>query len=106
MHVNFFTAGETSSIRLIMPEHVNKNEDIHGYCITTKGSPRIIILRNSKCNFKIEINENLLEKNCTDFVIKNVTATCQYRCAISGLFKVKSVVVAGTYVLAWLCMPV
>ena len=88
-----------------MPEHVNKNEDIHGQCISTKGSPRIgIFNRNAKCNFEIVSNESLLEKNCTDFEIKNVTATCQYRCLISGLFEIKSVVVTGTYLYCYACM--
>ena len=36
MHVNFnFTIDGASSIKLIMSEHVLKNDNVHGQCIST-----------------------------------------------------------------------
>ena len=82
-----------------MPDHVLKNDDIHGQCISTKGSPRITILhRNAICNFGIEVerNENMPEGTfCTDFVIRNVTAACRYRCVAFDSHETKYVAIAG-----------
>ena len=80
-----------------MSEHVLKNENVHGQCISTEASPRITIYRrNTKCDFKIEITKrDASGLFCTDFVIRNVSATCQYRCAASQSYEIKSVAVAG-----------
>ena len=106
MHVNFnFTLDGASGIKLIMSEHVLKNDNVHGQCISADTYPRISIYRrNTECDFDIDIEKQekiMLEGLvlfCTDFVIRNVSATCQYRCAASHLHKTKSVSVAGTYV--------
>ena len=84
-----------------MPELVLKNDDIRGQCISELGWPRIgIHTKNVECRaLKIEKIRNKLEQSfCTEFVIRNVTATCQYECIISNIQGKKSVTVAGTYV--------
>ena len=89
---------------MITPEYVLMNHDIHGQCVSDV-LPRFLItakdIHGHRCNFKIVKQPRVIEQgtntpHCTDFVIKNVTATCQYTCGL-GKFKVtKWVVVTGT----------
>jgi len=82
-----------------MPELVLKNDDIRGQCISELGWPRISMQsKNVECRaFKIEkMQRNKLEQSfCIEFVIRNVTATCQYGCIILNILEKKSVAVAG-----------
>ena len=70
---------------MIMPEYVLMNHDIHGQCISDV-LPRFLItakdIHGHKCNFKIlkqsrDIKQDTNTLYCTNFVIENVTATCQ-----------------------------
>ena len=82
-------AGKISNkphLQMAMPGYVLKNDDIHGQCISDGGFwPKV---KNKGCNFTIEEKRTVVEQDtnelhCTDFVIKNVTATCEYMCAFS-----------------------
>ena len=85
---------------MIMPDRAFMNDDVHGQCISGESWPRIVILkRNSGCNFKIERRQdtNTLQY-VTDFVVKNVTATCEFMCAIKQSRKTKTVIITGMYI--------
>ena len=91
-----------SGVSLMMPEHVFMNHDIHGRCVSHVSSHFLIktVTTGNSCKlFKIikQKNEGTNTFYCTDFVIKNVTATCQYMCASGHLHATKQVVVTGTY---------
>ena len=85
-----------------LPKHVLMNSDVHGQCCMFNGRfwPFIRVLRDSKCNFKIETNRTVGTSvlHCVNFVIKKVAATCQYLCVYSQYRIIKTVVVTGTYV--------
>ena len=91
-------------LKLIMPAHVLRNDDIHGLCISDEKSPRLMVnnkLSNPQCRYIIEkqiitVGEGTNKSFCIDFVIKNVTTTCQYTCGIGSSHDTKIVVVAGT----------
>ena len=90
----YFVTGEKSL--MIMPDEVLRNDDINGRCISDKFYPAIAVIR---CDLKIEKHPRTFEKNgnkfyCTDFVIRNVNATCQYLCAFPKIEN-KTVVVKG-----------
>ena len=78
--------------------------DIHGQCVS--GYTRPLMIR-SGCNFNIEIQtrrgvtQDANTLYFINFVIKNVTATCQYMCVIGQFRVIKTVVVTGTY--AFVC---
>ena len=79
-----------------MPDEVLMNDDIHGRCISDKIFPRIAV---SRCDFTIEKHQRTFKEGgnkiyCTDFVIRNVTATCEYMCVSTKIEK-KIVVVKG-----------
>ena len=90
---------------MAIPKYVSKNHDINGQCIFDGNFwPKVMIIKNrsnSKCNFIIEEKRRVVEQGgknklyCTDFVIRNVTATCQYRCAFAMTRVTKTVVVKG-----------
>ena len=100
-------AGEMSSfkMKMKMPEHVLMNDDIHGQCVSGERWPHIVIKANAiGCNFKIHrqrrvIGEGANKIFCTDFVIRNVTATCQYMCAFADSRVTKKVVVTGMHIM-------
>ena len=53
----YFIAGKMSGLKLIMPAHVLRNDDIHGQCISDEKSPRLMInnrLSNPQCSYIIE----------------------------------------------------
>ena len=55
-----------------------------------------------KCDFTIEQRRRIVKQGtnklfCTEFVVKNVTATCEYHCAFSNARVTKTVVVKGKY---------
>ena len=88
-------------IKLVIPDYVLKNDDIHGVCTSNVIWPRIVIHRNNECNFKRELHKQRENKLfSTNFVVRNVTATCQYRCVVPHLSKIKTVAVTGSYVYA------
>ena len=79
-----------------MPDEVLMNDDIHGQCISDKVFPRIAVIT---CDFTIEKHQGTFEEDrnkfyFTDFVIRNVTATCEYMCVSTKIDK-KIVVVKG-----------
>ena len=97
-----------SNVHLVVAKHVLMNDDIHGQCASGEWWPRIVIIRKSGCNFKIEQQQRVVEQGSntfyyTDFVVKNVTATCKYMCAIKHLRDMKTVVVTGTYACNCVC---
>lgn len=99
-----FIAGVASSMQINLPDFVWKNSDLQGQCISNLFYPKIMIISQTNgCNAIIEEQRRLVDQRtnkfyCTDFVVRNVTATCQYRCAISSLKEIKTVVVKGKYV--------
>ena len=89
---------------MTMPEHVLMNDDIHGQCVSDKQWPRIMMdrfARENGCHFKIEWKRRFVKDGentiyCLEFVIRNVTATCEYKCTIGGSEIIKKwVVVSG-----------
>ena len=85
-----------------MHDNAFMNDDVHGRCISGENWPHIVILkRNSGCNFKIE-KQRRRDTNTllyvTDFVVKGVTATCEYMCAVRQSRKTKTVVITGMYI--------
>ena len=86
-----------------MPRNVLMNDDIHGKCATTDVWPLVVIKRASECNFKIEKQRRIVVQDnitlyCTEFMIKNVTATCEYMCVAKQYRVTQTVVVSGTHV--------
>ena len=82
-----------------MPEHVLMNDDIHGRCVSGMWHnipPRIRIIGKEDCNFRIDF-QIVLEQggSILYFVIKNVTATCEYACILMLSRVIKTVVVKG-----------
>ena len=94
-----------STLKMIMPQNVFMNDDMHGQCVSDVVWPHIVIKRTNECNFKFKLRRQrkVVIRNqtvfyFTDFVVKNVTATCQYICAVGSQFRVtKTVVVSGSY---------
>ena len=89
-----------SSLRFVMPEHVLKKEDIQGECSSDIYYPRIMITRKNGCNFKMDKHRrdesvNMTKIYSTDFVIKKVTATCEYTCFLESLKLKKTVTIEG-----------
>ena len=92
-----------SSLKMKMPEHVLMNHDIHGQCVSNDKWPHFVIKRSNapECeSFKVTRKRRVLvqgtnELYCTDFVVKNVTATCEYMCAFRNSKLTKTVVVTG-----------
>ena len=89
-----------------MPEYVFMNHDIHGQCVSHVASRFLIrpVTTGNSCNFKIIKQQSNIKQGTnityrTDFVIKNVTATCRYMCVFGHLRATKQVVVIGTYAL-------
>ena len=88
---------------MTIPKHVSKNHDIHGQCIFDGIYWPKVIIKNrsdSECSFTIEENRTVVQQGgkelyCTDFVIRNVTATCEYQCAFSRKWVTETVVVKG-----------
>lgn len=82
-----------------MPENVIAGEDLHGTCISEHDErPRVTMVRNGKCSSEVEyINANGQNDNCgqADFLIKNISATCTYRCFLCGSWETKTVSVIG-----------
>lgn len=92
-----------SGIKMIMPEHVFMNDDVHGQCTSGERWPHIVIKSNSGCNFKIERQRRELQDTntliyVTDFVVKSVTTRCEYMCVVGQLRETKTVVITGMYV--------
>ena len=92
-----------SSLKLMMPEQVLMNDDIHGQCTSGDSWPHIVIKSGRGCNFKIERQRKVIRQGTnvlyfTHFVVKSVTATCEYMCAVGQTKKAKIVVVSGMYV--------
>ena len=90
-----------SKLRFVMPERVFKNGDIHGECSSDKYYPRIMITRKNGCNFKVDKHirderVNMTKIYYTDFVIKRVTATCEYMCILTNLIQKKTVTIKGS----------
>ena len=85
-----------SRLKLITPEHVLMNDDIHGRCTSGEWWPRIVTITKG-CNLKqqriVEQGPNKLY--CTDFVVKKATATCKYMCVVRQSRVIKTVVVTG-----------
>ena len=82
------------------------NDDIYAQCISDGSRyPRIRIIKSNACDFTIKVlkqsyvKQGLNVHHCTDVVIRNVTATCQYYCGIGiSSTKRKTVVVTGMYI--------
>ena len=95
-----FVAGDIS---MIMPEYVLMNDDIHGQCVSDVFPCFWIRARDvhgHRCNFEIskqqrDIKQGTNTLHCTEFVIKNVTATCQYTCGYRESTVTKQVIVTG-----------
>ena len=84
---------------MILPEQVLKYDDIHGSCISRVASPNVLVYGHG-CNFKLEKQKVTLKQGtndyyCTDFVIRNVTATCKYLCGYRQTQQTRTVVVKG-----------
>lgn len=91
-----------SSLKMVIPQNVFINDDIHGKCVSHDIWPHIVIKRTTGCNFKIEnqrrfVVQDTIKYYCIDFVVKNVTATCEYMCAVKQFKVIKTVVVSGMY---------
>ena len=88
-----------------MPERVLMSHDIHGLCVAGDRYPHFVIKNRAnapKCVFKVEKQQRVVVEGtnkfyCTDFEVKNVTATCEYLCAFSTSKLTKTVVVTGLY---------
>ena len=94
-----------SRLQMIMPEHVFMNHDIHGQCVSGVPHHFVHVTKTNGCNFKIEkqmkprvVRQGTNRLYCTDFVVKNVTATCEYTCGSAHLRETKQVVVTGMHV--------
>lgn len=97
---------------MAISKHVSKNHDVHGQCISDGIYwPNVKIIKNSinsECNFGIEQKRRPVDQSsenklyCTDFVIRNVTVTCQYQCALLTTRVTKTVVVKGTYLYVYI----
>ena len=100
MLLNFIAGdSEISRLKLITPEHVLMNDDIHGRCTSGEWWPRIVTITKG-CNFKIEKQQRIVEEGpnklyCRDFVVKKATATCKYMCVVKQSRVIKTVVVTG-----------
>ena len=84
---------------MTMPEEVLMYDDLHGRCISEEASPNIRIIGRG-CNFTLKKQKSILKHGrndfyCTDFVIKNVTATCKYLCGYTQTHEIRTVVVKG-----------
>ena len=92
-------------MKLTLPNHALQNEDLHGSCIVDgKMPPHIIVLDGGKYNLKIlKVKTSVLGYSMVDFVVKNVTETCAYRCLFSRAKETKKVPVIGTYV-TYICI--
>ena len=91
-----------SSLKMKMPEHVLMNHDIHGQCVSNDIWPHFVIKRANapECDFKFKRQRRVMvqgtnEFYCTDFVVKNITATCEYMCGFGTSKLTKTVVVTG-----------
>ena len=87
-----------SSLKFTIPEHVLMNDDIHGQCVSSESWPHVVIIRRNGCYFEIErqrVKQGTDTLYYTNFVIKSVTATCEYMCAIRTSRVKKFVVVTG-----------
>ena len=89
-----------SRLKMIVPQNVVMNDNIYGKCATTDTWPRVVIKRTNECSFRIQIERRIVVQDnvtlyCTEFVIKNVTATCEYICAFRHSKWTKTVVVTG-----------
>ena len=96
----YFAAGEMSGLKMIMPEHVLMNHDIHGECVAGNRWPRFMINKAYGCGSAVEtqrrvVGQGLNKSFCEDFVVKNVTATCEYMCAFNKQMSTKTVIVTG-----------
>ena len=104
----FLLASEISSLKMIMPQNVFMNEDIHGKCITSLPTdiwPHVVIKKATGCKFKIRtkrrmVVQDTIKLHCTNFVVKNVTATCEYMCVSNQHVVIKTVVVSSKYMYA------
>lgn len=92
-----------SSLKMKMPKHVLMNHDIHGQCVSGDTWPHFVIKSANahECHhFKVDKQKRVVRQGenkfyCEDFVVKNVTATCEYMCAFSQSKLIKTVVVTG-----------
>ena len=96
-------------MKLTLPNNALQNEDLHGRCIVDgKMPPHIIVLYGGKCKLKIlKVKTNVLGYSMVDFVVKNVTETCVYRCLFFRAKETKKVPVKGmlhTYVYERMCI--
>ena len=93
-----FVAGDIS---MIIPEYVLMNHDIHGQCVSDVSPSHFWIrardVHGHRCNFKILKQPSYIGQgtNTPNFVIKNVTETCQYTCGYRGSTVTKQVIVTG-----------
>ena len=86
---------------MTVPRYLLKNHDMHGQC-TSNGIfwPMVYIVKKDKCDFIVEQRRRIMRQDtnklyCTEFLVKNVTATCEYRCAFSNARVTKTVAIKG-----------
>ena len=84
-----------------MPETLFAGEDLHATCIADHDErPRVMMVKNDKCNSEMieYINTNGRNDDCAgqvDFLVKDINATCTYRCFLCGSHEIKTVAVVG-----------
>ena len=87
---------------MITPEYVLMNHNITGRCVSSDTWPHFVIKGTNTpgCNFKVKRERRVVAQGtnkiyCTDFVVKSVTATCEYMCAFKHSKLTKTIVVTG-----------
>ena len=83
----------------LVVEFVFAGEDVHASCIADHDErPRVMVIKDDKCNSKVEyLNTNGQNENCgqADFLVKNISTTCKYRCFLCRSRETKTISVVG-----------
>lgn len=89
----------TPRVQLMVPELVFTGEDMRATCIADhKNRPRIMAIKDDRCNVKVEyLDIKGQNEKCgrTDFLVRNVSATCTYKCIFHGSCEERTVPVVG-----------
>ena len=64
------------------PDFVITGEDLRGSCIAEGENRPRVMMRDDKCQYKLEylhVDEGNLNRGKVEFLVKNVSATCTYK---------------------------
>ena len=79
----------------MVPKMALAGEDMLATCVANhKDRPRVMAVRDNKCSTKPE-RLNITEDGRMDFIVRNVGATCTYRCFLHGSCEEKTVPIVG-----------